>query len=402
MVDEIERAFSEHTGIPYCVALASGTAAMHLALKHVLQRGPRSKVQGSTNPPLVIASTLTFIGSVSPATYEGCDITFIDCDRESWNMDLVLLEEELNACASNNRLPVAVIPTDLYGQCCDLARIVEICDKYQVPVICDSAEAMGGRYQESGVRCQVSGNTGSATGGSPLCSDRGGDANSSWRHAGYSAWASVFSFNGNKIITTSGGGMLASHDKDLIGHARKLATQSRDDAPHYEHSEIGYNYRMSNIVAAIGVGQLKVLDERVAQKRNVFARYRELLDDLPGITFMPEPSYSRSNRWLTVILIDSDTFGATPERIRQALEAENIEARPLWQPMHVQRCFMDSAVRHGRICASLRQGGSTLRFYGCRGGAVAEDLFARGLCLPSGSAMTDSDIERVCNVVRAL
>ena len=174
--------------------------------------------------------------------------------------------------------------------------------------------------------------------------------------------------------------MLASHDKALIDHARKLATQARDDAPHYEHSEIGYNYRMSNIVAAIGRGQLEVLDERVARKREIFAKYQALLGDLPGITFMPEPDYSHSNRWLTVILIDSELCGVTPEAIRLALEEVNIEARPLWKPMHLQPVFAEGV----RL----------------RGGAVAEDLFARGLCLPSGTAMTDGDVERVAEAVR--
>jgi dTDP-4-amino-4,6-dideoxygalactose transaminase len=189
----------------------------------------------------------------------------------------------------------------------------------------------------------------------------------------------VYSFNGNKIMTTSGGGMLASHDKDLIEHARKLSQQARDPAPHYEHTEIGYNYRLSNILAAIGRGQLRVLDERVAGKRRICQRYQELLGDLPGITFMPEAPTGQCNRWLTVILINEAEFGATPEQVRLALEAENIESRPVWKPMHLQPVFRNCRVR---------------------GGSVSERLFQQGLCLPSGTAMTPSDIERVASIVR--
>lgn len=202
---------------------------------------------------------------------------------------------------------------------------------------------------------------------------------STLKHAGYGAKAAVFSFNGNKIITTSGGGMLASDDARLIEHARKLSQQAREPAPHYEHNEIGYNYRMSNILAAIGRGQLRVLDERVASKRRIFVEYQELLGDLPGITFMPESPRGRSNRWLTVILIDPAKFGSTSEDVRVALEAENIESRPLWKPMHLQPVFQGCRIR---------------------GGGVSEHLFRYGLCLPSGTAMTTSDMERVTAIVR--
>ena len=184
--------------------------------------------------------------------------------------------------------------------------------------------------------------------------------------------------------------MLASHDKKLIDHARKLATQARDPAPHYEHSEIGYNYRMSNVLAAIGIGQLQMLDDRVKRKREIFEGYRKRLGDVPGITFMPEPSCSRGNRWLTVILIDSDAFGATPEEIRQALEAENIESRPVWKPMHMQPCFAGGQFRVPR---------SEFRVRRPCGGAVAEDLFRRGLCLPSGTSLTNSEIDRICKII---
>jgi len=384
MVDAFEHEFSAYTGIPHCVALSSGTAATHLALRHLLdtRHAPRTT-------PLVLASTLTFIGSVSPATFEDCDITFIDCDRETWNMDPALLAEELERCEWNGRRPLAVIPTDLYGQCCDLPRIVDICAAYDIPVICDSAEAMGAMYGDetemrkarklTGEKTMSAGDTGHAppaTRHLPLAT----------RHAGFDAWASVYSFNGNKIITTSGGGMLASHDKELIDHARKLATQAREPLPHYEHTEIGHNYRMSNIIAAIGRGQLQVLDERVRQKRSLFTTYRELLGDLPGVRFMPEAEYGRCNRWLTVILLDHETFGAAPEHIRLALEEQNIEARPVWKPMHLQPVF-----------AQPKRPGPEYRVVN-RG--VAEDLFAHGLCLPSGTALTDNDLEEIAAIVR--
>ena len=350
MVDALEEEFAAYTGIPHCLALCSGTAAIHLALRHLgIGAGDR-----------VVASTLTFIGSISPITCEGAEPVFIDCDRQTWNMDPRLLKEELEESAATGRLPKAVIPTDIYGQCCDLPRIRAVCDAFDVPVVCDSAEAAGARYRASGI-------------------DAGEPEGAAWRHAGFDAWAAVYSFNGNKIITTGGGGMLASHDRELIDHARKLATQARDPAAHYEHSEIGFNYRMSNVLAAIGRGQLRLLDQRVDRRREIFAAYRARLQDLPGIAFMPEAPYGRSTRWLTVVLISSADFGAPPEDIRLALEAENIEARPLWKPMHLQPVFRGRRVR---------------------GGAISEDLFARGLCLPSGTAMEDTDVDRVCDVFR--
>ena len=350
MVDALEEEFAAYTGIPHCLALCSGTAAIHLALRHLgIGAGDR-----------VVASTLTFIGSISPITCEGAEPVFIDCDRQTWNMDPQLLREELEESAATGRLPKAVIPTDIYGQCCDLPRIRAVCDAFDVPVVCDSAEAAGARYRASGI-------------------DAGEPEGAAWRHAGFDAWAAVYSFNGNKIITTGGGGMLASHDRELIDHARKLATQARDPAAHYEHSEIGFNYRMSNVLAAIGRGQLRLLDQRVDRRREIFAAYRARLQDLPGIAFMPEAPYGRSTRWLTVVLISSADFGAPPEDIRLALEAENIEARPLWKPMHLQPVFRGRRVR---------------------GGAISEDLFARGLCLPSGTAMEDTDVDRVCDVFR--
>ena len=336
MVDAFEHEFSEKVGIAHALAVASGTAAMHLALR-VLGVGPRDEV---------IASTLTFIGGVTPVVFQGATPIFIDSDRISWNMDPDLLAEELESYKRRGKLPKAVVPTDLYGQCADLDRIMEICAPYDIPVVTDSAEALGTTYKG--------------------------------RSAGAGAKAAVFLFNGNKIITTSGGGMLVSDDKDLVEQARFLSQQARDPAPHYEHSTIGYNYRMTNIVAAIGRGQLRVLDDRVEARRRIFSYYQEALSDIPGIEFMPEAPYGRSNRWLTVILITPEEFGADRKTVQLALEAENIEARPMWKPMHLQPVFKESR---------------------CVGGKVAEDLFNRGLCLPSGTAMTEEDLDRVIAVI---
>lgn len=348
-VDAFEAAFAEVTGLPHCLAVTSGTAAMHLAL-HCLGVGPGD---------VVLAATLTFIGSVSPVRFLGAEVVFVDSDRATWNMDPDRLREALLALTSEGRRVKAVIPTDLYGQCADYQRLLDICAPFGVPVLADAAEAMGARYHPNG--------------------GHGDEAVHAGAYPGLKA--SIFSFNGNKIITTSGGGMLASEDAALIARARKLSQQAREHAPHYEHKEIGYNYRLSNILAAIGLGQLDVLEARVAKRRRIFHWYQEALSGLPGLAFMPEAAYGKANRWLTVLQLDAKAFGATPEAIRMALEAENIEARPVWKPMHAQPVFA-----------------------GCRvfGGAVAEEQFARGLCLPSGTAMGQDDVARVAGFVRGL
>jgi dTDP-4-amino-4,6-dideoxygalactose transaminase len=432
MVDAFEKEFAAYTGIPHCLALASGTAAMHLALREL----------GVGSGDEVLASTLTFIGSVSPATFLGASVAFIDADEQTWNMDPDLLADELAECARRGKLPKAVIPTDLYGQSCDLEGIKRACGRFEIPVVADAAEAMGARYQwksevrspksegakeeggrrtegraegkaeklktemlkaegegrrrEDGRRKTEDGGRRTEGGGQSSVVSHQSSVYGSLRHAGYGARAAVFSFNGNKIMTTSGGGMLASHDERLIEHARKLSQQARDPAPHYEHSEIGYNYRMSNILAAIGRGQLRVLDERVAAKRRIFEQYRQLLAGLPGITFMPEPPYGRCNRWLTVILIDEAESGSTPEQVRLALEAENIESRPIWKPMHLQPVFSECRVRSAECGVESGRQAMARR----SGKSISEDLFARGLCLPSGTAMADSDLERVADIVR--
>jgi dTDP-4-amino-4,6-dideoxygalactose transaminase len=352
-IDAFEREFAEKTEIPYTVALSCGTGAIHLALR----------ILGVKPGDEVFASTLTFIGGVSPITFLGAKPVFIDSDQSSWNIDPDLLAEELEACDKRGKLPKAVIPTDLYGQCVDYDRITQVCTPYDIPVIADSAEACGALYKS--------------------------------QSAGAGVKAAVFSFNGNKIITTSGGGMLASDDKALIEQARFLSQQAaRDPAPHYEHTQIGYNLRMSNILAAIGRGQLRVLDERVKAKRRIFDYYKNALQDIPGIEFMPEASYGKSNRWLTVILISPERFGADRETVRLTLEAENIESRPVWKPMHLQPVF-----RIGNSESGIRK--NLKETYPARavGGEIAEDLFERGLCLPSGTAMTDEDTDRVISAI---
>jgi dTDP-4-amino-4,6-dideoxygalactose transaminase len=336
-VDAFEREFAEFIGVQYAVALSSGTAALHLAL-HVLGVGRGDEV---------ITSTMTFAATANAITYVGASPIFVDVDRDTWTMDVDLLEEELEQRARHGRTQIAaVIPVDLYGQCADYERLAAVCGRYGVPVIEDAAEALGA-----------------------TCGDR---------RAGAFGECAAFSFNGNKIITTSGGGMLVSHRRDIIERARHLSTQARDQAPHYQHSEIGFNYRLSNLLAAVGRGQLKSLTDKMARRRAVNARYRAALAATPGIEFMPQAAYGRSNCWLTCIMVAPGPFGATREDIRLTLEAHNIESRPLWKPMHLQPVFEQCPMR---------------------GGAVAEDLFDRGLCLPSGSAMTPEQVDRVHGLI---
>ncbi len=378
-VDAFEREFCERTGFPYAIALTSGTAAMHLALR-VLGVGPGDEV---------FASTLTFIGSISPIIFQGGTPVFIDSDLSSWNMNPDLLAKELETCYRRGSLPKAVVPTDLYGQCADLDRILQICALYGVPVVVDAAESLGAEYRKtdsSGILAEQ---------------DRYG-----YVHAGTGAKAAVFSFNGNKIITSSGGGMLVSNDRDLIEQARFLSQQARDPAPHYEHSQIGYNYRMSNIVAAVGRGQLRVLDQRVEQKQKIYSYYKEALSGLPGIELMPESQHGRSTRWLTAILIAPDEFGANRETVRLALEEHNIESRPLWKPMHLQPVFStkgSTVTEQGERELKAESAGSSGKgSYKIRvvGGGVSEYLFERGLCLPSGTQMSEQDLDRIVGIIK--
>ncbi len=338
-VDAFEQEFAQVVGARHAAAVSSGTAALHLALI-LAGVGPGDEV---------LCSTLTFAASANPIVYLGGHPTFIDSERTSWNMDPALLAETLAARARSGKLPRAVILVHLYGQSAAIAPVQAACDRYGVTLIEDAAEALGSTYHD--------------------------------RAPGAFGKLGIYSFNGNKIITTSGGGMLVSDDSALVAHARKLATQARDNAPHYQHSEIGYNYRLSNILAGIGRGQLEVLEERVQARRRNFDFYTERLGRMAGIEMMPEAPWGRHARWLTCITVDAAQFGVDREAIRRTLEAENIEARPVWKPLHMQPVFA--------TCAAV-------------GGDVAADLFARGLCLPSGSSLTEADLDRVCTLVESL
>jgi dTDP-4-amino-4,6-dideoxygalactose transaminase len=405
MVDAFEREFADYVGIGHCVAVSSGTAAMHLALR----------VLGVGKGGEVAASTMTFIGSITPIIFQGATPVFIDSERETWNMDPELLAEALEESVQRNRVPQAVIPTDLYGQCVDYDRIYSICRSYQIPVVVDAAEALGARYHSSKLKAQSSktiaseGMKAKAKGGkasSRPIEDLGSriehqasgiEDQKLWLHAGVGASAVIFSFNGNKILNTSGGGMLVSDSRDFIEQARFLSQQARDPFSHYEHSTIGYNYRMSNILAAIGRGQLRVLDERVEKKRWIFDYYRKTLKGVPGIEFMPAPEWSRSSRWLTVVLITPEEFGTDRETVRLALESENIESRPVWKPMHLQPVFRikDQSLKlKAQIKSKATYKAKVM------GGDVAEDLFNRGLCLPSGTQLTEEDLDRIIRIIR--
>ena len=337
-VDAFEAELGRKIGIPHAAALTSGTAALHLGLR-LLGVGAGDRV---------LCPTLTFAATANAVRYLDAEPVFLDVDPKSWNLDPSLLRQELEDSARAGRLPKAVIAVDLYGQSADYEPIEDACREFDVPLLEDAAEALGATYR-----------------GKPV--------------GGFGACA-AFSFNGNKIITTSGGGMLVSANAELVEKARFLATQARDPAPHYQHSTIGYNYRLSNVLAAIGRAQLRALEDRVAARRRNFEVYSGRLGALPGIGFMPEADYGVSTRWLTCTTIDAGLFGATPEDVRLALEAEDIEARPLWKPLHLQPVFEE--------CRAV-------------GGAVAEELFTRGLCLPSGSALGDRDLDRICSIVRS-
>jgi dTDP-4-amino-4,6-dideoxygalactose transaminase len=336
-VDAFEREFCQAIGTSHAAAVSSGTAALHLALRSI----------GVEAGDEVFCSTLTFIASVSPISYMGAKPVFIDSDRTSWNMNPDLLRSALKNRARLGKLPKAVVLVHLYGQSADIAPILAACNDYEIPLIEDAAEALGATYK----------------GRSPGTFGRIG----------------IYSFNGNKIITTSGGGMLVSEEAQLVAKVRFLATQARDPAPHYQHTQIGYNYRLSNVLAGIGRGQLQVLEQRVQARRHNFEVYQQALGNLPGIEFMPEAAFGRATRWLTCLTIDPDLFGCDRERVRLALAQEQIEARPVWKPLHLQPVFLG--------CESI-------------GGDVAEDLFDRGLCLPSGSNLTPEDLDRVIEAIK--
>ncbi|HEY7179512.1 MAG TPA: aminotransferase class I/II-fold pyridoxal phosphate-dependent enzyme [Gaiella sp.] len=338
-VDAFEAELAAAAGVPYAVALSSGTAALHLALV-VLGIGPGDEVA---------CSGFTFAATANAVTYAGATPFFVDATETTWTIDPDLLERAIESRRAAGATVRAVVAVDLYGQCCDYDALRDVCGRCEVVLVQDAAESLGATYH-----------------GAP---------------AGGQGAVAAFSFNGNKIITTSGGGMLVSRERDWIEHARKLSTQAREPVVHYEHVEVGFNYRMSNLLAALGRAQLESLPERVATRRRNRDRYAELLGDVPGISFMPEATYGTTNAWLTCVLIDPGAFGADREAIRLALEAEDIEARPLWKPMHLQPIFAS---------------------HNAFGGDVSGRLFERGLCLPSGSSLTEEDHDRVvATVLRA-
>ena len=330
-----EADIAEFTGWPGAVALSSGTAALHLALLAVgVQPGDE-----------VLVSTFTFAASANAVRYCGAEPVFIDSDRTSWNMNPELLAEELAEGAARGKLPAAVIVVDLYGQCADYDPIMATCREYGVPVIEDSAEALGATYKD--------------------------------RPAGTLADIGVFSFNGNKIITTSGGGMLVTPDEEVADRVRYLATQARQPAVHYEHTEVGYNYRLSNLLAALGRGQFARLPQFVARRRAINDLYRELLDDVEECDFMPVPDWSGWNGWLSCLVF---AVPGVSHRVHNALLGSEIESRPLWKPMHRQPAFA-----------------------GCRSrvDATSDHIFDLGLCLPSGSALADDQVAEVAALVRS-
>jgi pyridoxal phosphate-dependent aminotransferase EpsN len=333
-LDSFESAVADRANRQHAVALNSGTAALHLALQ----------ILGVSADDAVICPTLTFAASANPICYLGAEPIFVDSEPRTWNMDPVLLEQALMQ-GSNIK---AVIVVHLYGQCAEMAPILEVCAKYGVPLIEDAAEALGASY----------------------CG----------RPAGSMGAFSFFSFNGNKIITTSGGGMLLSNDGESIEQARYLATQAREPAAHYEHKAVGYNYRMSNLLAGLGNSQLADLQRRIDTRRAHFEAYRAELGALSGIEFMPVTDPEASNYWLSCLTIDSETSGSSRDALMATLEAADIEARPLWKPLHLQPIFTDKI---------------------CYGGELAEGLFKNGLCLPSGSGMDESEREKVIRTIKA-
>jgi len=340
-VSAFEKEVASYVGTKGALAVNSGTAAIHLGLR-LLGVGPGDKV---------FCSTLTFIGSVNPILYLDAEPVFIDSEPESWNMSPNALKRALEDAAENNDLPKAVIVVNIYGQSTDMDPILDICDEYGVPVLEDAAESLGAFYK-----------------GKP---------------SGTFGKYGIFSFNGNKIITTSGGGMLVSNDTEGLEKARFWATQAKDPASYYQHSEMGYNYRMSSILAAIGRGQLRVLGDRVKRRREIFDAYKSELGSIPGVGFMPEAEFGKSNRWLTVMTLDPEIIKKSPFELVDYLEEENIESRPVWKPMHMQPLFQ------GKKYYSHEENRS-----------ISDILFKTGICLPSGTAMTERDLERVIDAIR--
>lgn len=332
-VYEFEKEFAAKVGSKHAAAMTSGTGAIHLALK----------AAGVGEGDIVFCPTLTFSATANPIIYQNATPVFIDSDYETWNMDPKALEAAFEKYGDKVK---AVLVVHLYGLSADMDNIMEICSKYDETVIEDAAESLGAYYKG--------------------------------KHTGTFGEFGVFSFNGNKIITTSGGGMLVSNDEEKIKKVRFWSTQSRDAARHYQHSELGFNYRMSNVVAGIGRGQLKVLDQRVAKKKCIFEFYKKELGGLEGVEFMPINDWNEPNYWLSVMTLKGSV---RPLDVMEALEKENIESRPVWKPMHMQPFFAE---------------------YDYVGGEVSEKLFENGVCLPSDTKMTDEDLERICGIIKEL
>ncbi|SUY32567.1 spore coat polysaccharide biosynthesis protein [Clostridium perfringens] len=342
-VDGFEKELSEYVGSKTGAALASGTAAIHMALKAVgVKKGDK-----------VFCSSLTFAASCNPIIYEGGIPVFIDSEPESHNMSPIALEKAFKAYEEKGEMPKAVIVVNLYGQSADMDKIMEICKKYNVPIIEDAAESLGATYKG--------------------------------KHSGTFGEYGIYSFNGNKIITTSGGGMLVSNNEEGIAKVRFWSTQARDKARHYEHTELGYNYRMSNIVAGIGRGQLRVLEDRIAKKKEIFETYKEAFKDIEDIEMMPVCEYGEPNYWLTTITLNENSK-VKPLDIILALEKENIESRPIWKPMHIQPYYKEyDFYSHNEDEIS-----------------VSEDIFNRGVCLPSDTKMTKEEQERIIKIIKEL
>lgn len=336
-IDAFEAEFADYVGVKYAVAVSSGTAALHLALQ-CLDIGSMTEV---------ITASLTFVATPNAIRYAGSSPVFVDSETLSWNIDAEHVERAVLSRRMAGKKVSAVMAVDLFGQCADYEKLKKVCHDYNLYLIEDAAEALG--------------------------------ATRSGKPAGAFGDLACFSFNGNKIITTSGGGMLVTDNPDWAKRAKHLATQARVPAPHYQHDEIGYNYRISNLLAAIGRAQLSRLDEIVAKRRRTFATYQRTLDGLPGLTFMPEPADSSGTRWLTCATIDPVLFGCERNDVIAALAAKDIESRPVWKPMHLQPVYGDSPIF---------------------GGDVAEKLFATGICFPSGSSLSDEDLGRVCRTVQ--
>lgn len=339
-VNGFEEDLQEYLGISHAAALSSGTAAIHLALI----------LLGVERDDEVIVSSFTFSATVNPIIYQSAIPIFIDSEKDTWNMDPDLLEVAIKDRVSKGKKPKAIILVHLYGMPSKLDEIISVANKYNIPIIEDAAEALGSEYKG--------------------------------RKLGTFGKFGILSFNGNKIITTSGGGALISNDKDLIFKARFLSTQARDNAPHYQHSQIGYNYRMSNIIAGIGRGQMEVLEERIRTRREINKMYIDLFNKKSGIKILTEPNENYySNFWLTTLLIEKESFGMDREELRLLLKEMNIESRPLWKPMHMQPVFKD---------------------YPFYSNGVSEELFTKGLCMPSGTNMSENDIKRIIQVLNKL